>query len=137
LAITAIIWLPFIFFRKVTPLQDLPSIPLTETLRRRQQQSTPQRQDTATVVNRSDAIELDETLPSYYELPTPPAYTKINIPEEAATATTATDNNTFNNSTTMAATAADRFPSSSSASHENDADPRLSHFSIRSTWPRR
>lgn len=84
LVITTIIWIPFLFFKKATPLAEvLPTsaIQLSETLRRRREEERRTRHRHE-AVNRSNDIEMDETLPSYYELPVPPAYTKANVPAE-------------------------------------------------------
>lgn len=84
LVITTIIWIPFLFFKKATPLEEvLPTsaIQLSETLRRRREEERRTRHRHE-AVNRSNDIEMDETLPSYYELPVPPAYTKANVPAE-------------------------------------------------------
>lgn len=77
-------WVTFWFFKKETPLEDLPSVPLTEVIRRRADTYENRLGNSGTAVTRSGdnhyLREDEEILPSYYELPIPPAYTKINIP---------------------------------------------------------
>jgi hypothetical protein len=66
----------------------MPSLPLTEEIRRRsryEQRFDQRNNERNMAATRSDDINYHsregETLPSYYELPSPPVYTKINIPE--------------------------------------------------------
>ncbi|KAI8094965.1 uncharacterized protein B0P05DRAFT_169166 [Gilbertella persicaria] len=72
LCLTVITWSTFWFFKKVSPLQNTTQHELSYSLPQRR----PSRENNALSVHRYDE-EIDYTLPSYSELPSPPAYTKL------------------------------------------------------------
>lgn len=83
LCLVTITWATFLFYKKPIPVEDLPSIPLSDALRRRAQDYENQLDSGGAVTRSADDYYLQnghEMLPSYYELPTPPPYTKARIP---------------------------------------------------------
>jgi hypothetical protein len=76
LVVTMAAWSTFWFFKnQKPPLQ--PTMPLSANHRNIGENNIPS-------IHRYDA-EIDYTLPSYSELPSPPAYTKLTIPPSAVT----------------------------------------------------
>ena len=76
-------WFPFFFLRSLS-VQYLPSTPLTEQLRRRRyEERFDRRNNQITEVARSSEYrEREDVPPAYHELPSPPAYTKVNVTDE-------------------------------------------------------
>ncbi|KAG2196722.1 hypothetical protein INT47_009632 [Mucor saturninus] len=83
LCLVGVTWVTFWFFAKPTPIEQLPSIPLTDSIRQREEDYQ-QRLGRGGAVTRSADDHYrygsQEMLPSYYELPVPPPYSKVIVP---------------------------------------------------------
>lgn len=91
ICITTICWTPFFVYKKPIDQNELPSFPTTEELRRRRYDQLIQRRNTEqgrVIVPTGVATDShfgagreEEILPSYYELPAPPVYSKTEATE--------------------------------------------------------
>lgn len=101
LCLVGVVWVTFWFLKKPTPADELVivSIPLTDSMRQREEDYQRRLGRGGAVTRSADDYYLygsQEMLPSYYELPIPPAYTKVQAPNlsvllEAHTSSTSRD----------------------------------------------